>query len=79
MVQSILNDPIGILGGDVNRLSSHRLEPLYDNWYCEPLPQESEKSFFVRGKEKTLQYISTYPVKDGDDIIFSVCFTMDIG
>jgi hypothetical protein len=37
------NDKIGILGGDVYKLTSKRLEPLSDNWSCEPREEESEE------------------------------------
>ena len=56
LICMIQKDKIGILGGDVYRLTSY-LEALSDNWSCEPNRSESEEDFFVRSKEEYLKYI----------------------
>jgi len=75
VICSIMPDDIGILGGDVYIIENDRLRPLYDNWYCEPNEGEAKKDFFLRTKQKSLSYIMNYPVKTGENILFSLVFT----
>jgi hypothetical protein len=51
------------------------LQTLGDNWSCEPIAHETKKEFFLRSKLETLKYIKSYPVLQGDLIIFSISFT----
>lgn len=74
-INSIFNDNIGILGGDVYVLSNHSLKPLYDNWFCEQFNTETKEEFFLRSKYESLNYVESYPVKPGEKIIFSLTFT----
>lgn len=62
-------------GGDVYKLNRDRLEPLYDNWSCEPVDKETEQEYYERSKMESLTYIENYPVEDGENIIFSITFT----
>ena len=75
LIESIMNDKIGILGGDVYKLSINFLEPLYDNWSCEPNKSESEEEFYLRSKIESLKYIENYPIELNEKIIFSITFT----
>ncbi len=75
LIQAIMKDRIGILGGDVYKLKSNRLEPLNDNWSCEPMSAESEEEYYVRSKTKSLNYIENYLIENGENIIFSITFT----
>ena len=34
LINSIMKDGVGILGGDVYKLTPHHLEPIYDNLSC---------------------------------------------
>ncbi len=77
LIHLISKDKIGILGGDVYKLTS-TLEPLSDNWFCEPNKSESDEEFYVRSKEEALRYVKNYPVKEGERILFSIIFTEQI-
>lgn len=75
LINSILKDKIGILGGDVYTLTSHRLEPLYDNWACEPRATESEEEYYLRSKLESLKYIENYLTQEKENVIFLITFT----
>lgn len=78
LIKEIMEDKIGILGGDVYKLTSKRLEPLSDNWSCEPREKESEEDYYVRSKSESLKYIDNYPIEPGEKVIFSITFTEKI-
>ena len=78
LIISILKEKIAILGGDVYKLTSHRLEPLYDNWSCEPNEGESEEEYYQRSKAEALTYIENYPIQVGKNIVFSMTFNEKI-
>ena len=78
LINSVMKDGIGILGGDVYQLKLKCLEPLYDNWACEPYPAELEAEYYLRSKMESLKYIEKYPVQIGENIIFSITFTEKI-
>ena len=78
LIDSIMCDKVGILGGDVYKLSSRRLEPLYDNWSFEPFKNESQKEYHLRSKIESLKYIKSYPIQLTEIIIFSIIFTEEI-
>lgn len=75
LIRAIMEDRIGILGGDVYRLDENHLEPLYDNWSCEQINKESKEEYFKRSKVESLNFIEKYLVKDGDNVLFSITFT----
>ena len=75
IIQEIIEDKIGVLGGDVYKLSNNHLEPLSDNWACEPNVNESKEEYFFRSKLESLRYIEEYPLTQGENIIFSITFT----
>jgi len=74
IIRSIEKDKIGILGGDVYKLTFN-LEALSDNWVCESKELESEEEFYARSKHETFQYLSDYPVETGENILFAIIFT----
>ncbi len=78
LILSLAEDKIGILGGDVYKLTPGRLEPLCDNWYCERNRAESEEEFYSRSKVEALQYIRRYPISVDNQIIFGIVFTEQI-
>ena len=78
LIDEIMKDKIGILGGDVYRLTSTHLEPLPENWSCEPTEKESEGEYYLRSKSESLKYIKNYPVQPGEKILFSITFTEKI-
>jgi Immunity protein 40 len=73
-----MKDEIGILGGDVYKLISTHLDPLPENWSCEPTEKESEGEYYLRSKSESLKYIKNYPVQPGKKILFSITFTEKI-
>lgn len=62
LITSIMSDRIGILGGDVYKINSGSLEPLYDNWSYEFNEMESKEIQNTRSKIKSLNYIKNYPI-----------------
>lgn len=78
LINEIMKDKVGILGGDVYKLTPKRLEPLSDNWSCEPKETESEEEYYSRSKSESLKYIENYPVEPEEKIIFSITFTEKI-
>jgi len=78
LIKSLMNDKIGILGGDLYKITENHLTPLYDNWSCDPFENETEEKYFFRSKILSQQYIENYPVQFGERIIFSITFTEQI-
>lgn len=78
LIQEIIKDKIGILGGDIYKLSHNHLEPLSDNWACEPNETESEEEYYFRSKSESLKYITEYPARQEENILFSITFTEKI-
>lgn len=78
LIIEIMQDRIGILGGEVYQLTSKHFEPLYDNWFCEQADLESEEDYYVRSKSESLTYIKNYPVQPKEKIVFSITFTEKI-
>ncbi|NGX38072.1 MAG: hypothetical protein K1000chlam2_01243 [Chlamydiae bacterium] len=79
LINAIMKDEIGILGGDVYKLTLNRLEPLCDNWSCEPIGTGSEEEYYSKSKSESLKYIENYPIQSGEEILFSITFTEKIG
>lgn len=75
LIKSLMAEKIGILGGDIFKIDSHRLIPLYDNWSCQPNKNESEDQFNLKSKLESLKYIEKYPVSVGEKIVFAITFT----
>lgn len=78
VVRSIMNDEIGILGGDVYKLiPPDRFEPLYYYWACEINEGEAKKDFYERSKVESLEYIQRCPqfLIDSSSVVFSITFT----
>ena len=75
LIYSIMNDNLGILGGDVYRLDINTLMPLYENWSCEPNENESEVDYFLRSKLESLSFIDNFMVNSEENIVFSITFT----
>jgi len=78
LINSILKDKIGILGGDVYKINSHRLEPLYDNWSSEKKEFESQEEYYLRSKIESLSFIKGYPIYPDEKIVFSITFTEQV-
>ena len=51
---------IAILGGDVYRISNGKLEPTYDNWYCDRENSENIDDYTRRSIQKANEFISSY-------------------
>lgn len=75
LINSLLADKIGILGGDVYRNVDGRFISLGDNWACNPIVHEGEDEYFLRSKKESLAYIGNYPIDNTDCILFSLVFS----
>ena len=75
LLDSILNDDIGVLGGDVYQIRAENIHPLYDNWHCEKEDSETTHEYFLRSKLEALKYIKNYPVNDNEQIVFVIVFS----
>lgn len=75
LISLIINDNVGILGGDVYKVGIQKLEPLYDNWFCETKECETKEEYFYRSKIESLHYIENYQVFPEETILFSITFT----
>lgn len=78
LINSLINDDIGILGGDVYRIEADKFIPLSDSWWFEPIDGEEKEDFFTRSKLKSIDYIDKYPSNPEEGIIFSLVFTENI-
>ena len=75
LINSLMFDDIGILGGDVYQIEAKRLIPTYDNWSCESKEGELRKDYFLRSKATALSYINNYLFDSNEEILFSLVFT----
>ncbi|WP_068469659.1 Imm40 family immunity protein [Candidatus Protochlamydia phocaeensis] len=79
LINSIMFDDIGILGGNVYKIEDENIIPLSDNWSCDPKANEKREEYYLRSKIVSKKYIEKYPVKDNEIILFSLVFTDEIG
>ena len=75
IVQLLINENAGILGGDVYHLVDDKLEFFGDNWSCKPNENETKPEFFLRSKKNSLKYIEDYPLSSKGKAVFSITFT----
>jgi len=78
LILEIMKDEIGILGGDIYKLTPTHLEFLPENWSCEANEKESEEEYYLRSKSESLKYIKNYPIQKEETILFSITFTEKI-
>ncbi len=75
MLDSILNEDLGVLGGDVYQLTAKGLVSNGENWFSKPHEEEERNAFFTRSKIEAKKYIQEYPVDEGDNTVFAIVFT----
>lgn len=78
LITSLMQDDIGILGGNVYKIDSGHLIPMYDNWSCNPNAKETKKEYYTRSKLKALDYITEYLIYPDEQILFAIGFTENI-
>jgi hypothetical protein len=78
LIESLMNDEIGILGGDVWIFESDSLTPAYDNWYSNYEEGETCPEFYLRSKKRSIAYIKSYPEHCLKNKVFSMVFTEDV-
>lgn len=61
---------VSILGGDVCELINNRIQPNYDNWYCNRLSNETDVEFSKRSIKRAKDYIMDYNVDNPNQIFF---------
>jgi len=73
-LERLRDEGIAVSGGDVYRRENDRLEPTYDNWYCDrgdgeqgpdPLRGPSEGEYVERSIGVAMNYITGYLNSDG--------------
>lgn len=72
VLENFLLLQIPVLGGDVYEYTKGTMRTNYDNWYCDPYPQEEKKKFVIRSIAKSKAYIETYTEKDLNNLFFVV-------
>ncbi len=75
LINSIMSDSIGILGGDVYKIELTNLIPIYDNWSCQKKTGETTAEYLLRSKNEALDYIKRYPIESNEEIIFAIIYT----
>ena len=75
LLHEIMNEEIGVLGGDVYKLTPTGLTVLSDNWSCEPNDRATSEEYYIRSKLASLKYVENYQVESGEEILFSMTFT----
>lgn len=69
-LDQLLTLDMPVSGGDVYRFGQGRMQLTYDNWYCDPGPNEARTAYAVRSIEKARDYISAYPLSDDAPTFF---------
>ena len=70
VIEKLYLSGVSILGGDVYENKGEVFESNYDNWYCDPLPDEEHGAFLDRSIKIAKQYIELYQTKEPDSIFF---------
>lgn len=71
-LDKLLEIQVPILGGDVFEKINGVMRPKYDNWYCDPILDESKDDFVVRSIGIAKRYIENYQVNYPDIIFFAL-------
>jgi hypothetical protein len=66
---------MGFMGGEVYSYSNNNLKLLYENWSCDPLPDESILDFNKRSIIVAKKYIENYQNDFDNEILFSFVFS----
>jgi hypothetical protein len=66
-----------LLGGDVCVFENSGWNFNYDNWHCEPTPNENLIDFCNRSAETGIKYVKSYPIKE--NVAFILVFGKCIG
>ncbi len=61
---------IAVLGGDVYNIKDEVIKASYDNWYCNPLVNESKDVFIQRSLVYARNYICGYSDSEADTVRF---------
>ena len=75
MLNSILNEDLGVFGGDVYHLTEKKIIFNGENWSCEPNEGEDKKAFFLRSKLEAIKYVDAFPVEEKENTVFAIVFT----
>jgi hypothetical protein len=71
VVEALKYSDWAVLGGDVVR-KADILEYTYDNWSCDPLPNEIQQAYVVRSHDEAASYIRGYKIQEGFQILFAL-------
>lgn len=75
MLNFILDENLGVFGGDVYQLTEKGIIFSGENWVSEPNEGEDKNAFFLRSKLEAIKYIQAFPVEEGENIVFAIVFT----
>lgn len=64
-LERLRDEGIAVSGGDVYRRENDRLEPTYDNWYCDRGDGEQVGEYVERSIGVAINYITEYLNPDG--------------
>ncbi|MGE5409829.1 MAG: Imm40 family immunity protein [Clostridiales bacterium] len=62
---------IAVLGGDVYEREGNHFQIIYDNWCCDPLPNDTKAEYIKRTIEKARIYIEQYNTNSPRQIYFT--------
>lgn len=63
---------IAVLGGDVLRVENGVPTYTYENWTCDRNDNETEKEYVERSYNAACDYITRYPSKKHEPILFTI-------
>jgi hypothetical protein len=63
---------VAVLGGDVYMTSDGKIEPTYDNWYCDHEQGELDVVFIERSIAQARSYIYNYKETGKKNIYFAI-------
>ena len=66
---------VAVLGGDVYSVSSGRLEPSYESWFCERRPREGLFAYAERSQQKAKAFLRAFP--DLSEALFALVLSQD--
>jgi hypothetical protein len=67
-----------VMGGDVLRLVDQKMEYTYDNWSVSGRrhPAENFADYVTRCKKQAIDYITSYPLKEG--VFFTIALSSEV-
>ena len=61
LLAQLADKKVAVLGGDVYSTASGRLEPTYENWFCERCGEEDLGTYARRSQKEAMAFLRDYP------------------